>query len=382
MIDQIMEILNPEQICGAFFGYKNYYTTLKTYLIEALVDFLKLHGFQNANVGGRIKDRDSLLKKIKRKKYTRAEEVTDFLGLRIIVNDAYDVYPICNLIRENSKLHFKNQVIQYRIDEKNSPDKNAELDVDKVGYRGVHFIIEFDENDLNRVTNGKLKFKSAVKIELQIKTELENFWANNTHDKLYKDSITYNKDMERRFNLLSGMLETIDYELSNIERQRKNKYDYIKALIDDYNETSSVNKTCYCNDLDDLDETSLYLFMQIFFGDKAEFEEKTVSNCVKMLKFLNIIKVTQLIEKIDAIDKNHPSCKMRDIANVYDVEKRTFNGILRNMLVIFDLKGFSEMIDEHPEFANEKVYSTRGSLHLYEQYGIFEKNLISNGFKK
>lgn len=377
---------SPKEICFEIIENKNNYELLKKYLIDALQNIINKDYYTVVNITGRIKDKESLFKKVRKKEYKSANEVMDYLGLRIVVNDVYKIYSLCEFIKGNEKLNFNGKEIVYKIDYQNSPNKTEMLGVDIVGYRGVHFILQFNCENLKQATNNEIEFinksgqDNEIKVELQIKTELEDFWATNTHDKIYKSSKVYNRDMERTFNLLSGLLESVDYEFSNIEKEYNNKYSYVKKMITHYKDNGEVLSFYKNSDLDVLDESSLYIFLTLFFGDKAEFEEKTERKCIRLLNIYGITTISQFLRWIKNVDARNCSCKLSDLSEYCSLEKRTYNGILRNLLIIFDLEHFCKVVNENPEFSNEKIFSKRGSLQFYQHYNITEKMLKDKGF--
>lgn len=90
-----------------------------------LIRHLKKEGIQ-AHIQHRVKDVDSLVKKIYKRKYSSLDEVTDLAGVRIIVPTLIDYQNICSIIEKA----FGNAMVQ---------DKSRELGDSLLGYRGVHF---------------------------------------------------------------------------------------------------------------------------------------------------------------------------------------------------------------------------------------------------
>lgn len=370
----------PEDICGEIVRDKNYFEKLKDILIKDLQDIFKKENLDVA-VTGRIKESESLLKKVIKKEYKDFKQITDYLGLRVIVKDIYDIQRVCDVLTANNEFKINSQSVQYLISYDESPNKTAELGIDKVGYRAVHYVLKFDKYDLKSASLGTLEFSHSIKIEVQIKTELENFWADNTHDKVYKSRITYNCNMKRRFNLLSGLLETVDYELSNIEKERHQKLVFIEKLINQYLADGSILDDPLNEEVNILDETSLYLFMQTFIGQENEFLEESVIHWLKFLKNYKISTVIELLDIIKSIDNKNPSCKLNEMLKLYITHKRTMNGVLRNILIIYDLDRFCAVVNLNPkEYNAEKVFSLRGSLQLYGKYNITEDMLEKKGF--
>lgn len=187
--------------------------------------------------------------------------------------------------------------------------------------------------------------------------------------------------MKRRFNLLSGLLETVDYELSNIEKERHQILFFVKKLTQQYLTDGSILEDPLNEDVNVLDETSLYLFMQTFIDQENEFLEESVVHWLKFLKNYKILTVIELLNIIKSIDTKNPSCKLNEMLKLYTTPKRTMNGVLRNILIIYDLERFCSVVNLNPkEYNSEKVFSLRGSLQLYEKYNITADMLEKKGF--
>lgn len=146
----------------------------------------------------RTKDVPNLIKKIITKKYTTFEQVTDRLGLRIIVQDLALIPKVVELIEP-----------AFRIIERQ--DKSDDLTPERLGYRGVHLQLQLQadhhleesEEDL-RVLNG----------ELQIRTAAQNVWNDSSHKYLYKPDIQPPPALARRLFRLMALMEIYDDEYS------------------------------------------------------------------------------------------------------------------------------------------------------------------------
>ena len=109
----------------------------------------------------RLKDRDSLEKKIIRKnyKYDKLDEITDLIGFRVITYFEDDIDKVAGLIKA-----------EFDIDENNSIDKR-QLDADRFGYRSLHYVFSL-KSDRSQLTEYK-KFK-GIKAEIQIRSILQH----------------------------------------------------------------------------------------------------------------------------------------------------------------------------------------------------------------
>lgn len=175
----------------------------KTAIITLLEGILSDISIQN--ISGRIKDYDSLRKKIEfKKKYTELNDITDIIGIRVITYLPNDVDLIADKIRK-----------EFNIDEDNSIDKRIH-EYDKFGYMSLHLVCELNDERI-KLTEYK-KFKN-MKFELQVRSILQHSWAEIEHDIGYKHEIGIPKHIKRRFIRLASLLELADEEFQTIVRE-------------------------------------------------------------------------------------------------------------------------------------------------------------------
>ena len=122
------------------------------------------------HIDTRIKEPKSIVKKMEKKKYEKTylnliEKVNDIAGMRIICNSKKDIYTIKDLIKQMPELKV--------LEEKDYIKQKKES-----GYTAYHLIVE---------TPVKVKETVIlVKVEIQIRTELMDFWASAEHKIKYK----------------------------------------------------------------------------------------------------------------------------------------------------------------------------------------------------
>lgn len=188
--------------------------TLKNSLISQKISFV--------DVPFRHKTKKSFLKKIKDKlseKDYSPESITDLAGIRVITLIEADVQKVCDLITSMFNVH-----------QANSVNKSEKLGEEKVGYRSVHFVCDVGKE------REKLPEFSAYKglcFEIQVRTALEHAWAEIEHDRGYKLIGKLPSDLNRRFKLLSGLLESADMEFNRLTVEIE---DYKNNLSNDIEE--------------------------------------------------------------------------------------------------------------------------------------------------
>lgn len=190
------------------------YNHLKKSCISIIERLLHISNIEYLNVCGRVKDKESALEKVERKKYTDIEkQMTDLCGVRIIVFFESDIKKIIDMIRE-----------AFEIDEDNSLDQTSKLGNDKIGYRSVHFVCTLGKR---REDAPEYKGLVDLKFELQIRTVLQHAWAELAHDRTYKFNSGLPSYISRKINLYAGLLEIADLGFNEIINDINNYSDKI-----------------------------------------------------------------------------------------------------------------------------------------------------------
>ena len=150
------------------------------------------------SVTHRVKERETFLEKWERKQYTDPLQEMDFAGVRIITQTTAEVKRVCAAIRE-----------EFRVDEKNSGDKSSDLASDRVGYLSVHYVASLSEGRLGLAEYARFR---DMRCEIQVRSLLQNAWAEIEHDRGYKFAGKLPPILDRRFHLVAGVLEMMDRE--------------------------------------------------------------------------------------------------------------------------------------------------------------------------
>lgn len=185
---------------------------------QAILLFLKEKHIPFLNITGRLKDLDSFIEKVDRKKYLNPfSDNEDFCGIRIIV-----YYP--NDISEVGK------IIEREFDLQDSFDKADELEVNEFGYRSKHFIVKIKQEWLSAPNYRSLE---DIKVEIQVRTVLMHAWAEIEHKLAYKNKSQIPKELQRQLFRLSAKFEESDEQFQDlkeeIERYREGIKENVKA---------------------------------------------------------------------------------------------------------------------------------------------------------
>lgn len=315
------------------------YETCAKEICTIIGKLLKRGDIQYHSITYRLKEKKSFLKKIKNKNYDNPlEQVMDLSGIRIIAYTAKDVEKICNII--------KNEFI---IDYKNSINKANDLEADRVGYLSIHYIAE-----LNKTRSNLPEYEpiSNIKTEIQVRTLLQHAWAEIEHDRNYKFSGVLPKEIARRFYLIAGVLEMVDRE-----------FDLLSVEIDKY--AHEIRDKTERGDLDvNIDSTSLLEYMNSKFKNIKLYKKDELFE-EYFIKELNNFGIYTLndIEKIIPSDFE------------YIIEKRKINttyiGILRNIMLINIDKYFQNAYKR----SNWSIMS-ESSINVLSDYNIDVKKYL------
>lgn len=161
------------------------------------------------NITGRLKSPQSIIGKMKKKKINinyqnMIENINDIAGIRIICNYKDDIYIIRNIIRKQKNIKI--------IKEKDYIKKAK-----KSGYSAYHIIIE------NPVEIKEKKI--PVKVEIQIRTMLMDFWSSTEHTVKYKAKKKLSNIDSIKLSIYARIINIISDKMTRIYRKQtiKNK---------------------------------------------------------------------------------------------------------------------------------------------------------------
>lgn len=190
------------------------YQQFAEHLLSKITDVLRDRKIDIAYSSARAKTLASLEKKCQKQikdengdlsyKYSYFQnEIMDMAGIRIVTYLLEDVPVIQAVIQELFHIH-----------ESDSEDKLDLLGTNKVGYLSVHYIVELKSE---AITPDEYNYR-GMKCEVQVRTVLEDAWAQVFHDRAYKNELpTMNSGkLLRRTNLLAGGLELLDLQINEV----------------------------------------------------------------------------------------------------------------------------------------------------------------------
>ncbi len=173
--------------------------------VESLVaEILEKAGVRAHSITSRVKDRESLRKKVARpdKDYAELSDITDVAGVRIITYFEDDVDKVARDLET-----------VFVVDRDNSIDRRKTLDPDRFGYLSLHHVASFGSN-----RTALLEYRKFIgmKVEIQTRSILQHAWAEMEHDLGYKSQESIPREVRRRFSRLAGLLEIADQEFRRL----------------------------------------------------------------------------------------------------------------------------------------------------------------------
>lgn len=210
------------EIKNEFIRQREIYKQLAHDVEEVLKDKLKFENLKTAYVLSRVKDVDSFLEKIHRKKYDKpSDQMNDIVGVRVVCLYTEDMGKIAKLIGSSFNIL-------------NTGDKAKELGSDKMGYQDLSFIAQLKESD---------KKLNQYKFEIQVRTIMSDAISIISHDLHYKKEPPLPEKLTRELNLAFATMELTQYHCNALRERRK---EYIKEIesvaADDTNQTGFLNQ--------------------------------------------------------------------------------------------------------------------------------------------
>lgn len=234
--------MERENICEWYDHNRARYVDMVESVEKLLKTLLTVNNIPYYNISGRVKDKESCVEKFKRKAYSSYEQLMDLAALRIITQTTAETKFVCPLIAK-----------EFTVDWENSGDKSDSMEIDKVGYLSIHYVVSFSSSRLDLPEYAKFK---GLCCEIQVRSLLQHTWAEIAHDRSYKFSGVLPNEIQRRFYLIAGTLELMDQEFC--------------VLIDEINQYAErVKKLAEKGNVENIsiDSISLLQLMNTFFKD-------------------------------------------------------------------------------------------------------------------
>ena len=165
---------------------------------------------ENAKVESRTKKPASVAEKACRVidgrfKYDQPRtQITDYVGLRILLPLTTDIAPVSRLLDELF-------VVTELSDERSGSVPEIP------GYQSRHLLVRLQDRDRDDVDFQGL---GDPVVEVQVRTILQHAWASLTHDVQYKSERELPATVQRRLTALAGLLELAEREFLAVRRMQ------------------------------------------------------------------------------------------------------------------------------------------------------------------
>jgi len=212
---------HSQQLLDEFIEERPLFIEMLDVVINKIKALLKENNILVTTIEGRVKEVSSLAGKLELKggKYKSLNDITDLLGLRVVMFYSDEVDKVASLIERN-----------FKVDWEDSVDKRKVLNLDQFGYMSLHYICCIPPELLSVPGHPEV---NEFRFEVQMRTALQHVWATAYHDTGYKSDVEVPREYIRALSRLAGLLETADEQFSRIIRDLSDYRRKVKALVKD-----------------------------------------------------------------------------------------------------------------------------------------------------
>jgi ppGpp synthetase/RelA/SpoT-type nucleotidyltranferase len=254
---------------------------------DLIVEILRENNIHVHSVTSRVKDRNSLVKKISGPDthYSDLRDITDIAGIRITTYFEDDVDRVSQLIEE-----------QFIVDNENSVDKRAILDPDRFGYLSLHHVVSLSAERCRLIEYRRFP---DLKAEIQTRSILQHAWAEIEHDLGYKSKQEVPKTIRRRFSRLAGLLELADQEFLSIKIELNSYEREVPERIETSPQLVMVDKASLMAFLTNSELVkNLDAEIASFGGAIIQHDEDTPTRFIRFAQFFGIETIGELEEHL------------------------------------------------------------------------------------
>ena len=163
------------------------------------------------SVKSRVKAYESVIDKIDRKKYPDLSAVTDLVGVRVVCLYKQHIDPVASLL-------------QTEFDIVERIDKRPDHDPGRFGYSSLHLLCRLQSNRTGLVEYSSI---NSLIFEVQIRTILQEAWAEIEHRMIYKKTEEAPANIRREIARTAAMLESADASFDEAYNRHK---EYLTSL--------------------------------------------------------------------------------------------------------------------------------------------------------
>lgn len=195
-----------DQWNSVMFLYESALKAINTKIEILNEEFIHMYGHTPIeHIKSRVKTPDSIVKKMKRNGYevtieNMVEKLSDIAGIRIICSFNQDIYQIADMIARQ-----KDVTVLYVKDYIRKPKPN--------GYKSYHMVVTIPIY----LTEGPVE----TKVEIQIRTIAQDFWASLEHKIYYKYEGNAPDYFERELQECASIISRLDTKMMSLNEAMK-----------------------------------------------------------------------------------------------------------------------------------------------------------------
>lgn len=156
-----------------------------------------------AEIKGRLKEKESLEEKLKRKHYEDLSDIPDVAGVRIVCLYEPEIEIVSSVIE--SEFHVVKK-----------ENKTIELGENLMGYQGSHFVVQLGSN----YSGPRYDQVRGLNCEIQVRTVLQDAWSLISHHLVYKHESSIPLKIRRNLNNVMSLLEIAQGVFDSVQEQR------------------------------------------------------------------------------------------------------------------------------------------------------------------
>jgi len=216
MIDQTSFLPNKDKIKQNYEAYKDYFAEIMQNIITVLKDNVKVSS--QPTYKSRVKSFPSYYKKVLR---VKPKETTNFDTL-IYLTDMMGIRMICAFLED---INYGVNQIKNLFEIKEIEVKGAEKKISEFGYESIHVLIKIPESCMPKFEGkfeGLKPLSDELVCEIQIRTILQDAWAEVEHELIYKTEFNpFDTPLRRKLASLNASLTLADITFQEIRDYQK-----------------------------------------------------------------------------------------------------------------------------------------------------------------
>lgn len=199
--------LDKNKLHEEYLKYKPHFDILLSRLVEHIQSIFQGKNY-SFSLKNRVKSFESYYRKVQKYNVKSVEGeipvLTDILAIRVMCSFMSDLKPVKSIILEN----FECCDIE---------DKGINLNYREFGYNSIHLLLHIPEE----FKVGLILPKGLV-LEIQVRTILQDAWAEIEHDLVYKAELTsFDDPMRRKLAAINASLTLADIVFQEISDYQK-----------------------------------------------------------------------------------------------------------------------------------------------------------------